>query len=163
MIAAPKSWTTLDGGPAHQMLLTTRPAGVPDLPAGATIRALTTADVPEMLALVKLTKPGPFRPRTIELGGYHGVFVDDRLVAMAGQRTRLPGFTEISAVCTHPDARRQGLGAIVTTRVAADVTARGETPFLHVAVTNDSARRVYEQMGFVTRAMVTFAGFAAPA
>ena len=82
--------------------------------APVAIRPLTLDDEPQMAALVALTEPGPWRPRTIELGDYFGVFDGDRLVAMAGERQRLPGFTEVSAVCTHPDARRRGLGAAVT-------------------------------------------------
>ena len=71
--------------------------------------ALTPADVPDMLQLVELTKPGPFFPRTIELGSYIGIRTGGRLIAMAGERMRFPGFTEISAVCTHPDHRGRKL------------------------------------------------------
>jgi predicted GNAT family acetyltransferase len=100
-----------------------------------------------MAALVALTEPGPWRPRTIELGDYHGVFDGDQLVAMAGERQKIPGCTEVSAVCTHPDARRRGLGAAVTAQVVRGILERGETPFLHHTAENP-ARTVYEALGF---------------
>ena len=109
-----------------------------------------------MLALIELTEPGPFRPRTIELGGYVGIFHDDELVAMAGQRMHPPGYREISAVCTHPSARRRGYASILTAHVANEIAARGETPFLHLASGNDAARSTYEQIGFAVRTRVAF-------
>jgi predicted GNAT family acetyltransferase len=121
-------------------------------PAG--VRVLDGSNVAEMLALVALTKPGPFEARTIELGRYLGVFADGRLVAMAGERFHLDGHTEVSAVCTHPDAQGRGLGAALTHAVAAGILERGERAFLHVAEDNHTARRVYERLGFTTRAMV---------
>ena len=87
---------------------------------------LGPADVPEMLDLVERTKPGPFLPRTIELGGYLGIRRDGALVAMAGERLRPPGWAEISAVCTDPAFRGEGLATRLTLAVAAAITARGE-------------------------------------
>jgi ribosomal protein S18 acetylase RimI-like enzyme len=129
----------------------------------APIRALDAGDADRMLQLVGATRPGPFRARTHELGPYVGVFHDDRLIAMAGERMHPPGFTEISAVCTHPDVRRRGLGAALTQHVAAAILERGETPFLHVEEGNDAARRIYEQLGFVTRKVVTIEILRSPA
>ena len=103
--------------------------------------------------LVALAQPGPWRPRTIELGDYHGVFDGDRLVAMAGERQKVVGGTEVSAVCTHPDARRRGLGAGITARVVRGILDRGETPFLHHSDENP-ARTVYEALGFHLRRSV---------
>ena len=139
--------------------------GPRDPPTGrqVTIRPLGDDDVDAMVALVALTEPGPFRRRTIDLGGYIGIFHDDELVAMAGQRLRPPGYCEVSAVCTHPAARRRGYASILTTLVAAAIAERGETPFLHVADTNTSARAVYELLGFTTRRMVSFGAYRAPA
>jgi predicted GNAT family acetyltransferase len=111
-------------------------------------RALGPDDVGEMLALVALTRPGPFAGRTVELGGYVGVFDGSTLVAMAGERLAPPGFREISAVCTHPDHRGRGLAAGLTTLVARRIVGRGEWPFLHHAADNEPARRVYEALGF---------------
>ena len=112
---------------------------------------LTAGDVPEMLALTKLTVPGPFATRTIEFGGYIGVREGGRLLAMAGQRTRPAGFTEISAVCTHPDARGRGYAEALIRSLARSIFARGETPFLGVRPDNESAKRVYERLGFKLR------------
>jgi ribosomal protein S18 acetylase RimI-like enzyme len=148
----PKAWTRLDGGRGHQMVLRElAPVDTPDA------RDLGPEDVGEMLALVELSRPGPFAVRTVELGGYVGVFDGDRLVAMAGQRLAPPGFREISAVCTHPDFRGRGLAAGLTALVARRILDRGERPFLHHAADNDAARRVYEAIGFEFRRQVVFA------
>ncbi|WP_432948477.1 GNAT family N-acetyltransferase [Kribbella sp. CA-253562] len=105
-------------------------------------------DVPEMLSLVELTDPGPFRARTVELGTYLGLRRDGELIAMAGERYRLPGHTEISAVCTHPDHRGQGLATRLIRAVAAGIERRGDRPFLHTGTSNLSAIRLYEALGF---------------
>jgi predicted GNAT family acetyltransferase len=116
------------------------------------LRLLGPDDVGEVLALVELTRPGPFAERTMEMGRYWGHLDEhDRLLALAGERLHLDGYTEISAVCTHPDARGRGLASALTRQVALGILERGETPFLHVAVTNDAARLVYERLGFRLR------------
>ena len=121
------------------------------------------ADVGEALALVELTRPGPFAERTIEMGRYWGhLDAGNRLLAMAGERLHLDGHTEISAVCTHPEARGQGLAAALTRHVARAILERDETPFLHVAEGNDGARRVYERLGFRRRRTVEFAYLETP-
>jgi ribosomal protein S18 acetylase RimI-like enzyme len=124
--------------------------------------ALTAADVPEMLELTGRTKPGPFAPRTVELGGYLGIRREGRLVAMAGERMRPPGFAEISAVCTDEAWRGHGLAARLTRAVAAGIVARGETPFLHAAANNTNAIRLYKTLGFVHRRDVAFIAATAP-
>lgn len=134
-------------------------AVVPDgeaIPLGA-------ADVPEMLDLVARNQPGPFLPRTIEFGGYLGIRRAGQLVAMAGERLRPPGWTEISAVCTAEEYRGQGLAARLTLAVAAAIRARGDTPFLHATATNVSAIRLYESLGFQLRRAATFVIALAPA
>lgn len=116
------------------------------------LTVLTTGDVPEMTALVQLTNPGPFLPRTIELGSYLG-YRDPRtgrLLAMGGERARPDGWTEISAVCTHPDARGRGLARRIVGAVAAGIRERGDGVFLHTTADNP-ARRLYESMGFIHR------------
>jgi ribosomal protein S18 acetylase RimI-like enzyme len=118
------------------------------------LRLLAPDDVPAMLDLIARTDPGPFRPRTIELGSYYGHFEGADLVAMAGERLGFDGYTEISAVCTDPKAQGRGLGSALTHHVASEILARGEQPFLHVAETNTGARRVYEKLGFVQRRLV---------
>jgi predicted GNAT family acetyltransferase len=107
-------------------------------------------DVPEMIELVKLTEPGPFLDRTVELGAYLGHRARGALVAMAGERLRCDGFTEVSAVCTHPDHRGRGLGAALTAAVSERIRARGDEAFLHV-VTDNPALRVYEALGYAIR------------
>jgi predicted GNAT family acetyltransferase len=146
----PAPWTVPWQSQCYQMVL--------DAPVDGTgvhgIRPLDDSHIPAMIELVQLTKPGPFLPRTIELGGYVGMFDGDRLVAMAGERIRVPGWSEISAVCTHPDARGRGLAAALTTAVAAGIQQRGEVPYLHVEVNNHNARRVYDRLGFRVRRLV---------
>lgn len=108
-------------------------------------------DEPEMAALVERTKPGPWRPRTIEMGRYIGVRVDGELVAMAGERLRPRGWVEISAVCTDERFRGRGLGSRLIRAVGAGIVERGELPMLHASAENLNAIRLYESMGFVFR------------
>lgn len=127
------------------------------------VEELTADDVPEMLALVEQTRPGPFWKRTAEMGRYVGVRNDaGRLVAMAGERLRLPGSAEISAVCTAPEARGRGLAELLVRDVAARIIERGDQPFLHVAASNTGAIRLYERLGFVLRREVVFHGYRTP-
>ena len=104
-----------------------------------------------MLALVELTKPGPFSKRTPELGSYLGIHEDGKLVAMAGERLKPYGYTEISAVCTHPDYRGRGYASSLVTVLIERIAGRNEIPFLHVRKENVDAIRVYEKLGFKTR------------
>lgn len=117
---------------------------------------LTAADVPEMIDLVNVAQPGPFSPRAIELGQFLGVRQDGHLVAMAGQRLHLPGFCEVSTVCTHPDYRGRGYAGALTSLVAESILERQETPFLHVAPGNDAALRLYLKLGFRLRTEIQF-------
>jgi GNAT superfamily N-acetyltransferase len=117
---------------------------------------LGAADVPEILQLVERTQPGPFRKRTVEMGTYLGIRRGGRLIAMAGERLRVPGWTEVSAVCTDPDHRGQGLAAQLVRAIVAGIAARGERPFLHVLTENTGAIRLYTRLGFEIRTPVTF-------
>jgi predicted GNAT family acetyltransferase len=121
------------------------------------ILTLTEADAPEMLALATLTNPGPFLARTHAMGRFIGIRMDGHLVAMAGERMRMPGHTEVSAVCTHPDFRGRGLARQLSASVAAAIEARGERPFLHAWKTNLPAISLYEQLGFRIRTEVNVA------
>jgi ribosomal protein S18 acetylase RimI-like enzyme len=113
---------------------------------------LGPADADDMLALVAATKPGPFAKRTVELGGYLGVRDDaGRLVTMAGERLRVDGFTEVSAVCTIAELRGTGMGTRLVLAVVDRIRARGEQAFLHVADTNTNAIRLYLALGFTER------------
>ncbi|MFJ3640523.1 GNAT family N-acetyltransferase [Streptomyces sp. NPDC090108] len=127
-------------------------AAVPDPEAVV----LGPADVPEMLDLVARTQPGPFLPRTVELGTYVGIRRDGALIAMAGERLRPPGWTEISAVCTDPAFRGEGLASRLILAVAHGIRERGDTPFLHTGADNAGAIRLYESLGFRLRRRTTF-------
>lgn len=157
LLTPPEGWTTVATVAGVQL-------------DGAAVRAeaapeavrLGPADVPEMLELVELTRPGPFLTRTVELGTYLGIRDGGRLVAMAGERMRPPGWSEISAVCTHPDHRGRGLAARLVHAVAAAITARGDRPFLHAAADNTGAIALYESMGFTLRSRPDFLGLRTP-
>jgi ribosomal protein S18 acetylase RimI-like enzyme len=102
----------------------------------------------QALELATLTRPGPFGPRTIELGEYFGCFEGERLVAMAGERMHAGTLREISGVCTHPDFQGRGLARRLMVKLIRRQMLRDETPFLHVMRDNTGARRLYERMGF---------------
>lgn len=122
---------------------------------------LGAADVPEMLDLIERTRPGPFLPRTIELGTYLGVRRDGRLVAMLGERMRPTGWSELSALCTDPEFRGQGLAGRLMLAMAAVIKERGETPFLH-ATADNPAIRLYERLGFAIRREIVFTALQVP-
>ncbi len=102
----------------------------------------------QALELAQLTNPGPFGPRTIELGEYFGWFEDGRLAAMAGERMHAGTLREVSGICTHPDFRGRGLARRLTLKLIHREMQRGETPFLHVMGDNSTARSLYRKMGF---------------
>jgi ribosomal protein S18 acetylase RimI-like enzyme len=127
-------------------------------PASTTeVVALTEADVPDMVELVRRTEPGPFADRTADLGAYFGIRREGVLVAMAGQRLRPPGWTELSAVCTHPDVRGQGLAGQVIAAVTQEARERGDRLFLHVVATNTVALEVYRRLRYRERRRVAIA------
>ena len=150
-VMPPAGWEVVRDFPGVQ-LVDESVAPVPDPEAVP----LGPADVAEMLELVAATRPGPFLPRTVELGGYLGIRRGGRLVAMAGERMRPPGWAEISAVCTAADYRGQGLGTRLVLAVTAAIRDRGETPFLHAAADNANAIRLYEALGFRRRRTAMF-------
>ncbi len=142
----PDGWIALSRSAVVQMV----DDGVDSRPDAEAVR-LEAADVPEVLDLVARTEPGPFAPRTIEMGTYLGFRQSGRLIAMAGQRFRPPGWTEISAVCTAPDFRGRGLATRLVLALADDIRRRGEAPFLHVVPSNTKAIALYETLGFRIR------------
>jgi ribosomal protein S18 acetylase RimI-like enzyme len=146
--ALPAGWSLSVAFPGVQM----DGAAVPGRPDDDTVE-LGAADRAEMAALTGLTRPGPWLPRTAELGRYLGIRSGGRLVAMAGERMRLGpagpgGATEISAVCTDPEHRGRGLARRLVDAVAAGIVARGERPVLHASASNEGAIRLYRAMGF---------------
>jgi GNAT superfamily N-acetyltransferase len=146
-IIPPSPFSVIERGAVDQMVLVKIPSDAGSVP----IVRLDASDVPDMLALVEVTHPGPFGPRTIELGQYIGVRRHGMLVAMAGERMRLDGFTEISAVCVHPSCRGQGLAAELVATLARSIASRAETSFLHVFNSNHPAIELYRKLGFVLR------------
>jgi predicted GNAT family acetyltransferase len=123
------------------------PAGPPDFE----IAPLAEDDAPQMLALATLTRPGPFFARTHQLGDFVGVKQGDRVVAMAGERMKPTGFTEVSGVCTHPDHRGRGYAGALMRIVAGRILARGESAFLHSYAHNTGAIALYRSLGFELR------------
>jgi predicted GNAT family acetyltransferase len=119
-------------------------------------------DAPEMLALARLTEPGPFLPRTHVMGSFLGIRIGGRLAAMAGERMRFPGYTEVSGVCTHPDFRGRGLARRLSAAVAHRIQARGDRAFLHAWKANRAAVSLYEGLGFVLRTEVNVAELKRP-
>jgi predicted GNAT family acetyltransferase len=120
--------------------------------ANRTITPLSPADIPAMLQLVAITHPGPFLPRTIELGRYLAIWQEGHLAAMAGERLHVPGYREISAVCTHPAFQRRGYARELVLHLMHEIQRMGDIPFLHVFGENTGALILYEAMGFTRRA-----------
>ncbi|WP_336969658.1 GNAT family N-acetyltransferase [Brevundimonas aurantiaca] len=117
---------------------------------------LTAADAPAMLALATLTRPGPFRSRTRELGPFVGIRRDGELVAMAGRRLRVDGFTELSGVCTQPDHRGKGYAAALSRAVVGEILASGEAAFLHAFADHEATIAFYQSLGFEVRAPMVY-------
>jgi len=143
-------WTHLAGAPLLQMICN----GTGSSTCGKSdpqITELGPRDSPEMIALATLTKPGPFDTRTHEFGTYLGIRCGGQLVAMAGERLRVPGHTEVSAVCTHPDHTGKGYAALLMIEVMKLIRERGEAPFLHVRQDNTRAIDIYRRLGFRDR------------
>ncbi|QGN53398.1 GNAT family N-acetyltransferase [Novosphingobium sp. Gsoil 351] len=115
------------------------------------VELLDDGDATEMAALALATEPGPWAPLTHRYGAFFGIRVDGRLAAMAGERMRAGGFAEVSAVCTWPEFRGQGMAAALIRRVIRGFVSRGETPFLHSYSDNAGAIRLYETLGFRAR------------
>ena len=132
---------------AQMVLVALTPAQARDI----AIEPLTEADAPAMLALATLTEPGPFFDKTHRLGEFFGVKQDGRLLAMAGERMKPDGFTEVSGVCAHPDARGRGYAGALMRTVIEQILARGETAFLHSYADNAGAIALYRALGFEVR------------
>ena len=147
-------WRLINSNPGFQLVF----EGALNSPAKTeyTLVDLTERDVPAMLELTQLVPPGPFFKGTIAFGGYRGIFADDKLVAMAGQRLKGGGFTEISAVCTHSDFGGRGFARQLVADQIEAIIAAGNRPYLHVRADNHLAKDLYERMGFVVRSEMNF-------
>jgi ribosomal protein S18 acetylase RimI-like enzyme len=157
-------WKVVDGGPLVQMVWQKdkapetiesgtfdRPAAAPEAEKASGAEVLGAADSGAMMELTRLTKPGPFSTRTHELGSFFGIWREGSLVAMAGERMKVLGHTEVSAVCTHPGHTGKGYAALLMRRVMRGILDRGETPFLHARADNTRAISLYERLGFRPR------------
>jgi len=155
-------WNFVAGAPLLQMVADdgvappARPDPSPALRSPELIE-LGTNDSPEMIELTALTKPGPFGSRTHELGAYLGIRREGKLIAMAGERLKVPGHTEVSAVCTHPEHTGKGYAQILMTEVMRRIRELGEIPFLHVRQDNERAVEIYKRLGFRERKLGHFA------
>src|SRR5689334_8208682 len=148
----PAGWRIDAESPAYQLVWDAPP---PDGDGTLSPVCLGREHVPDMLELVEVTHPGPFGPRTHELGEYVGLFERDRLVAMAGERMHAGALREVSGVCTLPEFQGRGLARRLVAGLVRRQLRRKETPFLHVMADNVSAIRMYERMGFRRHAQVT--------
>jgi ribosomal protein S18 acetylase RimI-like enzyme len=149
---APPGWVLIPGKPVLQMICNARVAEL----AGPDPVRLGARQRDDMLALTALVFPGFFRARTLEMGDYFGIYDGSRLAAMAGERMRLDGYQELSAVCTHPDYTGRGYAQRLLALLCNSAFDRGLTPFLHVFTDNERAIGVYRKLGFVDRAIPPF-------
>ncbi|XIA62524.1 GNAT family N-acetyltransferase [Bradyrhizobium sp. TZ2] len=147
LVTAPDPFKILLAETGEQMIGTSAEIPV----RGVDMVTLGADDVPDMMELTALTKPGPFSARTHELGTFLGIRVDGKLVAMAGERMKPAGYTEITAVCVHPSHRGRGYGQMLLAAVSRQILARGEIPFLHVFTSNESAIALYKRQGMEIR------------
>lgn len=151
--ALPQGFVPVREAPGVQMILARTPEPVAD----ERIERLSEADAVEMLALAKLTEPGPFTLKAQALGAFFGIRIDGRIAAMAGERMQTEGYAELSGVCSHPDFRGRGLARVLSIFVTHQIVARGETPFLHAWAGNMPAIRLYETIGYELRSAMNIA------
>lgn len=147
----PADWPVIFDAAGVQLVLDDAASTESTEIAGFAPFELGAPDVPDMLDLVERTRPGPFAEHTIDMGLYLGVRDEGKLVAMAGERLRPEGWTEISAVCTDPSYRGRGLGTMLVLRIAEQIRARGDGAFMHAAGSNTRAIGLYEHLGFRVR------------
>lgn len=155
----PDGWEVIGEGEGVQLVETEALQPRPDPEA----ILLGADDVADMLAIVERNQPGPFRPRTHELGRYVGIRRQGRLIAMAGERLHPEGWTEISAVAVDADHRRQGLASRLVLDIAFHIQERGDRALLHAAASNVGAIAAYERLGFALRRRNRFAAVRTPA
>lgn len=157
-VLPPAGFETLVATQAVQMIAQHVPAAAAD----EAIVALGAKDAEEMLALATLTKPGPFSLKSQALGRFWGVRESGRIVAMAGERMKQPGFVELSGVCTHPDHRGKGYARRLSLHVAGRIVGAGARPYLHAFASNTAAIGLYETIGFSLRRSMHVAALRRP-
>ena len=155
-VTIPPSFKIIFSLPLYQMVCINL---IPFSNPSIAIDNLGNKDIPKMLALTEITKPGPFYERTIDFGHYIGIFDKEELVAMAGERLQINGFTEISAICTKPEYLGKGYASLLLSKASERTMKEGNTPFLHVRTDNVRAIQVYQKLGFTIKADVYFAIF----
>jgi GNAT superfamily N-acetyltransferase len=136
----------------RQMVLDTIPA----IESSEAIIELQSHQEGELSALVNLVQPGYFKSKTPQLGRYYGIFKNGKLVAVTGERMQLYGYTEVSAVVTHPEYTGKGYAKQLVAHAARKIFSENKLPYLHVADTNLAAISLYEKLGFVTRRRISF-------
>ena len=155
-IKLPTSFEIIFTTPLYQLYC---PILIPFANPGVACRKLEITDLAQMLELTEMTKPGPFYERTINFGNYVGIFNNNKLIAMAGERLKVNGYTEVSAICTHPDFMGKGYASILLSNISEQIIIEGNVPFLHVRQDNSRAIAVYKKLGFQIRADIYFAIF----
>ena len=79
--------------------------------------------------------------------GVHGT--DGGLLACAAHTEAVPGVPHLASIATHPTARGQGLGALVTATLTGRLLDEGfPVVTLGMYADNDVARRMYLRMGY---------------
>ncbi|HVW62153.1 MAG TPA: GNAT family N-acetyltransferase [Puia sp.] len=149
----PSHWELIRQLPCVQMVLQ-QPLG--EIPSETPVIPLTAADRDDMFDLINKVQPGYYERDTHQLGNYYGIRQEGQLVAIAGERIRLDGLTEVSAVCTDPGHTGMGYAQFLTKQVCRHNLEQGITPFLHTLTTNERAIRVYEHLGFRQRRIISF-------
>lgn len=147
----PSHWVVQKELPCIQMILQT-PVTVP----AATVSRLDVSHSQAMLDLINKVQPGFYKLDTYQLGEYYGVWQEDKLVAIGGERIQLDHFTEISSICTDPDYTGRKYAQHLITHICNTNLSKGNIPFLHVLQSNDRAVRLYEYMGFTQRRLISF-------
>ncbi|MDE2376328.1 GNAT family N-acetyltransferase [Bradyrhizobium sp.] len=146
-VSAPDGFKVLLAETGEQMIGTPAESAL----AGVEIATLGIDDVPAMMALTELTKPGPFSARTHELGTFLGIKAGSELVAMIGERMKPGNYTEMTAICVHPDHRGRGYAQALMSVISRQILARGEIPFLHVFTSNVPAIALYRRQDMTIR------------
>lgn len=91
--------------------------------------------------------PGFYQKRGFEMGKFYGIFKDNKLVSISGQRMQTDNFIEISSIVTHPDYTKRGYASQLIHFITKDIISDGKLPILHTYKGN-STILLYEKLGF---------------